>query len=134
MLSEKTISLLAACAVTLAGLAIAAPAVAKEPKPVVVTGPAIDGTLVKRMVSYRDLNLATSMGQKVLVNRVRVAVRDVCDEAVGAPARPSELTRCHAQSWRGAKPQIDRAVLRARQISANGWSAIAPVSITLSVD
>ena len=133
MISEKTISLLAACAVTLAGLAIAVPAVARDPKPVVVTGPESDENVVRRYVGYRDLNLATSVGETILVKRVRVAVRDVCDEAIGAPSHDSELMNCRGESWRGAKPQIDRAVLRARQIASSGWSAIAPVTIKISV-
>jgi UrcA family protein len=134
MLSDKMISLLAACAVTITGLAIAVPAVAREPKPVVVTGPAPDANLIRRYVSYRDLNLATAMGKKVLVKRVGVAVREVCDEATEQSARISDLARCSSASWRDARPQIDRAVLRARQIATNGWSAIAPVTITLSID
>lgn len=134
MISEKTISLLAACAVTLAGLAIAVPAVAKDPKPVVVTGHAPDEIIIRRYVSYRDLNLATSVGEKILVKRVGFAVREVCDEAIEEPAIASLAKKCRSSSWRDAKPQIDRAVLRARQIATNGWSAIAPVTITLSVE
>jgi UrcA family protein len=133
MLSEKSISLLAACAVTLAGLAIAVPAVAKDQKPVVVTGPEPDEQMVRRLVSYRDLNLATAAGESVLVKRVGYAVREVCYEAVEERANLSLTVACRGDSWRGAKPQIDRAVLRARQMATNGWSAIAPVTITIGV-
>lgn len=134
MLSEKTISLLAACAVTIAGLAIAVPALAKGQLPVVVTGTALDETMIRRNVSYRDLNLATSVGKAILLKRARLAARDVCGEAIEEPADISHSISCRTAFWRDAKPQIDRAVLRARQIAANGWSAIAPVAITLSVE
>ena len=134
MISEKTISLLAACAVTLTGLAIAVPALAREPKPVVVTGKAPEETIIRRYVSYRDLNLATPIGEKMLVKRVGYAVREVCEEAIEEPGLAVVAMRCRSSSWRDAKPQIDRAVLRARQIATNGWSAIAPVTITLSVE
>ena len=134
MISEKTISLLAACAVTLTGLAIAVPALARDPMPVVVTGKAPDEIIIRRYVSYRDLNLATPIGEKMLVKRVGYAVREVCEEAIEEPALAVVAMRCRSSSWRDAKPQIDRAVLRARQIATNGWSAIAPVTITLSVE
>lgn len=126
--------MLAACAVTIAGLAIAVPALAKGQQPVVVTGTALDETIIRRNVSYCDLNLATSMGEAILLKRARLAVRDVCGEAIEEPADISDSISCRTASWRDAKPQIDRAVLRARQIAANGWSAIAPVTITLSVE
>ena len=130
-MSEKLTSLLAACAVTALGLAIAAPAVA-APSPVVVTATSEDIPI--RYVTYRDLNLVNAAGEKTLLSRVKHAVNDVCIESVG-----DDMTRrftqrdCRYNSWAGAKPQIDRAVQRAREIAANGWSSIAPVAISISV-
>ncbi len=130
-MSPKFTSLLAACAMTAAVFAATSPAVAKQ-RPIVVTAPAEDIPI--RYVSYRDLNLTTSKDEAVLVRRVRFAVNDVCDESVGYDtAFRTNLMSCRNQSWGGAKPQIDRAVARARDIASNGWSAIAPVAISISV-
>ena len=129
MLNEKLISMLAACAVTVAGIAIAAPAVAKSPKTVVVTAP--DTDVPTRRVSYRDLNLLTLAGEKTLNKRVGMAVRSVCFESVGSESEFSLEYSCRRDSWAGARPQIDRAIQRARDIAQNGFSAIAPVAITI---
>ena len=129
MLNEKLISMLAACAVTVAGIAIAAPAVAKQPKTVVVTAP--DADIPTRRVSYRDLNLVTLAGERTLNRRVGQAVRSVCFESVGTEAAFQLEFSCRKESWDGARPQIARAIQRARDIAQNGYSAIAPVAITI---
>lgn len=136
-MSEKFTSLLAACAVTLVVFAATSPAVAKD-RPIVVTATAIttptEERIPVRLVSYRDLNLAKVEDEKTLVQRVRFAAKDVCTESVPA-GLPLQLAfnMCRGTAWNGARPQIDRAVARAREIAANGWSAIAPVAITISV-
>jgi UrcA family protein len=128
-MSEKLTSLLAACAVTLIGLAIAAPAVAG---PVVVTATSQD--IPVRYVTYRDLNLTNPAGASKLVSRVKHAVNDVCFESVGEDyTRRFAQRDCREVTWQGAQPQIDRAIQRATDIAANGWSAIAPVAISISV-
>lgn len=129
-MSEKFTSLLAACAVTLAVFAATSPAAAKQ-GPIVVTA---TQDIPVRLVSYRDLNLAKAEHEKMLVSRVRYAARDVCTESVRFDtAFGNGFTSCRTQALDGARPQIDRAVERARQIAANGWSAIAPVAISISV-
>lgn len=136
-MSEKLTSLLAACAITALGLALAAPAVA-APSPVVVTATSED--IPVRYVSYRDLNLAQADGEKRLVRRVSSAVKSVCIESSGGdPAPRAALNRlkmndCRDYAWAGAQPQIERAVQRAREIAQNGWSSIAPVAISISVE
>jgi len=111
--------------------AAAAPAIAE---PVVVTATNPDD-VVSRDVSYRDLNLASAAGEQALVKRVRHVVSDVCTEAVGGSRGYllDQSDSCKDASWQGASLQIDRAVQRARDIAANGWSAIAPVAIRISV-
>ena len=129
-MSEKFTSLLAACAVTLAIFAAASPATAKD-RPIVVT--AIQEDVPVRYVSYRDLNLVLAKDEKRLVSRVRVAARDVCQESVQSDTPFSTyFMKCRSNAWQGAAPQIDRAVTRAREIAANGWSSIAPVAITIT--
>lgn len=130
MLNEKTLSLLAACAVTVGGLAIAAPAVSQS-RPVVVTAPA-DDTPTRR-VSYRDLNLATMHGEKTLFKRVGYAVNGVCIESVGNAGLFYEEMSCRKEAWGGARPQIARALQRARDIAQFGHSSIPAVAISISV-
>lgn len=130
MYNEKTLSLLAACAVTLGGLAIAAPAVGKE-KPVVVTAPSEDIPI--RYVSYRDLNLTTPSGEKTLFNRVGYAVKGVCIESTGPHAAFYEEMGCRKFAWTGARPQIAQAVQRARDLAQFGTSSIPAVAIAIAV-
>jgi UrcA family protein len=131
-MSEKFTSLLAACAVTFAVFSATAPAMAKS-QPIVVT--AVPEDVPVRFVSYSDLNLARAADEKMLVRRVRSATYDVCTESVpDGTAVTSAFLACRTHAWRGASPQIERAVTRAREIAANGWSAIAPVAISISAD
>ena len=129
-MSGKAICALALSALVAAGAA--APA-AGQNKTVVVTGG--DSDAVVKFVPYRDLNLASVPGERSLVKRVRHTVGDVCMEAVGDNKGYllQASMNCRAASWAGAEPQIARAVQRAREIAANGWSAIAPVAIRISV-
>lgn len=130
-MAENFTSLLAALAVTIVGAAAAAPAAARQ-RPITVTATAED--IPVRHVSYRDLNLAKLEDEQILVKRVRFAAKDVCDDSdLYDTGLGAALTRCRAQAWQGAAPQIDRAVQRAREIAANGWSALAPVAISISV-
>jgi UrcA family protein len=130
-MNEKLTSLFAACAVTLAVFAATAPASAGQ-RPITITAPAAD--IPVRYVSYRDLNLAKASDELILVKRVRFAAKDVCFESVTFDsALGTASAACRAQAWSGAEPQIDRAVARARDIAANGWSSIAPVAIAISV-
>ena len=130
-MSEKLTSLLAACAITFVVFAATAPAAAQS-RPIIVTG--TDNDVPVRYVSYRDLNLAMTGDEQILVKRVRSATADVCVESVSnLTTRGFGYMTCRSHAWRGAAPQIDRAVLRARQIATNGWSTIAPVAISISV-
>lgn len=130
-MSEKFTALLAAFATTFVVFAATAPAIAKDRAITVV---ATEERVPVRFVSYRDLDLAKSEDEQILVKRVRHAARNVCVES--APEDPftsSMFLTCRSSAWQGARPQIVRAVTRAREIAANGWSAIAPVAITISV-
>jgi UrcA family protein len=112
--------------------AVAAGSAASRPREVVVTGQSGDG--IARAVEYRDLNLARAEGEHALTRRVQGAVNKVCDELVGHHMGYMEpMASCQSQSWQSAQPQVERAVQRARDIAANGWSAIAPVAIAISI-
>ena len=88
---------------------------------------------IRRTVSYRDLNLATSIGERTLSRRVDSAIASVCVEAVGAVVNEMLEMKCQHSSWNGARPQIAQAVERAKQMAATGKSSIAAVAITISI-
>ena len=82
-------------------------------------------------VPYGDLNLSASMDRKALYGRVGDAVRNVCDfDATGVV---SDYRLCSAGAWKGARPQIDKAIAKAEQLALNGQSSFAAGAITISV-
>jgi hypothetical protein len=85
------------------------------------------GSVPIERVSYRDLNLAMARDQQRLIRRVGFAVSQLCPDIayVGDP-------RCRPYAWERAKPQIARAVDRAKQIARSDFSTIAPVAIVIS--
>jgi UrcA family protein len=113
--------------------AMASPAVGKSTK-LVVTAP-LDR--VARHVSYADLNLASPAGETTLNRRVDVAVADLCLDATGANdgsfTFKAAMMRCSGSAWNQARPQIDRAVQRAREIASKGSSAITAAALTISL-
>jgi UrcA family protein len=133
----KTLSKLAAAAVTVGGLFLPfASATAKE-APVVVTAPPEDADLVVRRVSYADLDLALPAGRTTLHERVGFAIGDVCSEANlfdnGSPEFKSGVMKCSNRAWSNANPQMARAFQRADEIAATGFSTIAAATISISV-
>jgi UrcA family protein len=131
---HKVASMCVATAITAGGLLIFSPQ-ASARQPIIVTAPSAD--LVVRHVSYADLNLASERGEKVLNRRVGSAVTSLCIEAVGPDTHSLGSTianmRCASGAWDGARPQIARAVERARQIAATGSSSIAAAAIVITI-
>lgn len=128
----KSLSMIAAVALTGSGLLATFPADAKPRNGDTETVYGrFDPDIPRRVVSYRDLNLATLAGEKTLNRRVGGAVRIVCSESVPDGDFYQEML-CDKHAWGGARPQIALAVMRARQIASTGTSAILPVAITLS--
>lgn len=126
----RTISLCAAFAITGVGLvAMTTPAFGRD-QPVVVQGPS-EYVITKR-VSYADLNLASASGERTLNRRVGDAVTSVCDEA-NPNAMMFIINGCQKASWNDARPQIARAVQRAREIAMTGHSSIAAAAITITI-
>jgi UrcA family protein len=135
MTCAKIVSLCVATAITAGGFFVVSPP-ASARQPIVVTGPSREDIVVRR-VSFADLNLASTSGEKTLNHRVGGAVTSLCIEAVGPDTRSLSSTianmRCTRQAWDGARPQIASAVQRAREIAATGSSAIAATAITISI-
>jgi UrcA family protein len=102
--------------------------------PVFVIAPA---DLVTRHVSYADLNLASIAGERALDRRVGTAVTDLCLDATGgndgSPKFKMSMIRCSGEAWSGARPQMTRAVQRARDIAATGSSSIAATALVISL-
>ena len=125
----KVIVLAASIAITGAGLVVLAPSASARERPVVVT--ARDLEAPTRRVSYADLNLASLQGERTLNGRVDHAVTDVCAESADG-SRYFQDMDCRNFAWRGARPQIARAVQRARELTLTGRSSIAAAAIVLA--
>ena len=84
-------------------------------------------------VGYRDLNLASPAGEKMLTKRVAGAVRRVCsgDEEY-ISLIDSDYFTCASGAWVGARPQMAKAIARAQEIALHGRSSIAATAITIS--
>ena len=127
----KPLFLCAALVVTGAGLTAFAPDAMARSGPIVVVAPRADTDVPTRRVSYADLNLASMSGQNTLNSRVGYAVNSVCTES-NLSFDYYHMHNCKNFAWSGARPQIDRAVQRAREIAATGSSSIAAAAITLT--
>ena len=121
--------LVASLAITGVGLTGIVPSAAAKQQKATVTAPGPDAPT--RRVSYADLNLASLQGEKTLNRRVGYAVSSVCEESAGR-LEYLEGSKCRNFAWSGARPQIERAVQRARDIALTGHSSIAAAAITLS--
>jgi UrcA family protein len=131
MSNFRILSFIAAFAILPSGVAFAGPSSGNGPE-VVVKAP-MESEFPTRYVTYSDLNLAHPAGLKTLNGRVNSAVREVCRESTAGSTDFYLEMGCRSFAWDGARPQINRAVERATQIAANGFSTIAPVRISLSV-
>ncbi len=135
MRCNNLLSMCAAVAITAGGaLLFAQPAPAK-PSQVVVVEPGNE--IVVRHISYADLNLASDGGMQTLQSRVRGGISDLCAEAVSAAQGSFTYNgyslKCRSSAWNQAKPQVARAVQRAREIALTGSSTLAATAITISL-
>ena len=125
-MQESLIKASLASGITIALLVgIASAAMAQE---VTVVRDRPDPDMLTERVHYGDLNLASKQDVRVLKTRVGGAVHRVCLVTNGL----STYDGCKYESWSGARPQIGRAVKRARQIAQTGTSNIAPVAIVIA--
>ena len=85
-------------------------------------------------VSYRDLNLASRAGEKMLTKRVGGAVRRVCsNEGGNISSADNDYLVCARGAWGDARPQMAKAITRAHEIALYGKSSIAATAITISI-
>ena len=120
----KTILVLGASA----AISVAVPTIA-EAKPasdrplVVIAEPEL--VQPTRRVDFADLNLATQLGERTLIRRVRGAVNDVCGEEIGPSPMFYHEHSCRVLTWKDARPQVHQAIARARGMAAAGSPGIA---------
>jgi UrcA family protein len=130
----KAFSMCTALAVTAGVLVAVAPPAIAQPPSVFVTAPA---DVVTRHINYADLNLASAAGERSLDHRVGGAVADLCLDATGGNDGSLNfkysMKRCSGFAWNEARPQMDRAIQRAREIASTGSSSIAAVALTISL-
>ena len=91
-------------------------------EPVTVTA---DRDVETRLVSYRDLSLATDAARKMLIHRVHIAVDQVCPP-FDVTFKSYDVAECQHSAWDSARPQIDSAFLAA----ASGQPLAMTIEIT----
>jgi len=130
MVCSKIIALGGSISITAMGLFLMAPPVSAAP--IIVAAPEV----VARHVTYADLNLTSLPGERTLNRRVGAAVNSLCAEAVGEADGSFTVKYaalgCHNSAWNQARPQINRAVQRARDLASTGTSNIAAVTIMVA--
>ena len=115
-----TRSALCRAAAILAAATFLFPAQAQEAMPsegeeIVVSGKKAEKDVVTQVVKIGDLDLATDTGVQEMEKRVTSAVDYICaiPAVVGYYKQKSEAP-CRDEAWGSARPQMDRAVEKAR--------------------
>lgn len=125
MSEARRIAIFGSAAIVATGLALAAATPALSQPPVdVIAKPSSQ----VRHVPYGDLSLASREGQRTLFHRVGVAVNEVCPITADDGAW-YDNEGCRKFAWRGARPQIRRALDQAM----SGSSLAMTSSITVAV-
>lgn len=132
MVCSRLIALGGSISVTATALFLMAPPTSAAP--IIVAAPA---DVVTRHITYADLDLASLPGERTLNRRVDAAVSSLCTEAVGEAdgsfTGKYAAHRCNDSAWHQARPQISRAVQRARDLASTGTSNIAAATIMVAV-
>ena len=106
---------------------------ADQGKPVVVKGEPLENTRSEH-VSYADLDLSQRKDEKKLNFRVAGAVKRVClFENSRNGLQDNGYYSCADDAWGQARPQIARAVDRAKQLAMTGKTSIAATAISINV-
>lgn len=111
---------LSMAAVAVAASLVFASSASAQQGPITIQGVAPPNIQIER-VPYWDLNLATRYGERALQWRVSHAVDRVCLRDVGGRDYINQdYNQCTWGAWRGAQPQMNAAVYRARQLAYFG--------------
>ncbi len=67
-------------------------------------------------VSFAGLDLATPEGKRLLDDRIRTAIDEICGlDRRSVFSRPALEAKCRANAWAGTRPQVGRAIARAER-------------------
>lgn len=81
----------------------------------VVQGKSKRTDVVEQRVTYYDLDLTETQGQRLLVSRVRHAANNVCDIVYSGQSPIMKFeSGCQQKAFRDAKPQINLAIASAQ--------------------
>jgi UrcA family protein len=124
----------------IAAVSAAAVACALVPSPTLAgTEPAASSPNIRVLkntaprVSFADLDLTSLPGQKMLVQRVKGAVRVACKDVLVQPADPLTDAHCRAATWSNTRPQVNRAIAKSHQLASLGHTRVALAAISVSV-
>jgi UrcA family protein len=109
-----------------AAAAIAQPPEQKSARDVLVVAEEAQPT---RHVTFADLNLASANGRRTLERRVRLAVDDVCGEALGPLPIHYAKQACFSETWHETKPQMTSAFERAQNMTTSGLAGAAIITV-----
>lgn len=133
---RKAIAICGAALVTAVALGTAALAVDARSAPAGLISRPSGRDLGTRRITYADLDLASVPGERKLNRRVGGAIRSLCSEAArfdGTVEANNLMSQCHGVVWQQARPQIDRAVQRARGVASTRAPLMASAAIVLAV-
>lgn len=91
--------------------------------------------MLTRRITYADIDLASPLGERTLTRRVRGAIGSLCSEATrfdGSVEADDVRGQCDHATWMEARPQIDRAVHRARDTASTGTSPSIATAIAIA--
>jgi UrcA family protein len=131
----RAIAICGATFVAAVALGTAAVAVQAHSLPPVVSAELEGGDMLTRRVTYADLDLAFPTGERTLNRRVRGAISSLCSEAArfdGSIEANDLMAQCDHAAWVQARPQIKRAVDRARDVASTGTSPVVAATIAVA--
>ena len=90
-------------------------------RPMIITlrdkaGHQVDIIRLSRVVSYADLDLATSSGAEALKKRVRQAAMGICVELKQEYPNTTQYGSCYKEAVNSGMPQVDAVVAAAEEI------------------
>lgn len=131
----RAIAICSATLVAAVALGTAAVAVQAHSLPSVISAKLEAPDILTRRVAYADLDLAFPTGERTLNRRVRGAISSLCSDAArfdGSIEANNVMAQCDHAAWMQARPQIKRAVDRARDVASTGTSPVVAAAIAIA--
>jgi UrcA family protein len=129
----RRLFVIGAIAVGLSTLAVESPAFGKD-APV---GGHTPTNVITLNVSHADLDLASAADGRSLYRRMDRAVSSYCSDMTGGYDGTNDadnaMRQCHDSAWGQVRPQIERAINRARDLVSTGSRRSVATSGTIAV-